>query len=202
MDSAKYRGNISRVTVEPHVPHGDSAPASATAISRRRVGVALLVLAIVVAADQISKWWVVENLAPRTPYPVVGDVFRLFLIRNPGAAFSFGTSWTFMFAIIQATAVVIALVAAWRTRSTVVAIIAGLIGGGAAGNLLDRIFRYPGGGSGHVVDFLSFGSFAIFNVADTAITIGVAAYVLYSFLGAGDSDAAEPAGPSVEEMKR
>ena len=70
---------------------------------------------------------------------------------------------------------------ALRTRYMAGALPIGLIGGGAAGNLLDRIFREPGGMHGHVVDFLSFGSFAIFNVADAAITVGVVCYLIYAF---------------------
>ena len=133
------------------------------------------------AIDQISKWAVVENLQPETAYPVIGDIFRLYLVRNPGAAFSFGTSATIVFSFIQMAAVVVCIYLALRKTSTWAAWPIGLIGGGAAGNLTDRIFRSPGGLHGHVVDFFSFGSFAIFNVADAAITVGVILYLIYAF---------------------
>ena len=56
----------------------------------------------------------------------------------------------------------------------------GLIGGGAAGNFIDRVFRDPGGLHGHVVDFISVGDFAIFNIADSGITVGVVVYLFYA----------------------
>ncbi len=133
-----------------------------------------------IAIDQLSKWAVVENLAPRTSYPILGEWFRLYLVRNPGAAFSFGTDATIVFSCIQIAAVALCLFLAFRARTWWSILPIGLIGGGAAGNLIDRIFRYPGGLHGHVVDFFSFGSFAIFNVADSAITVGVVLYLLYT----------------------
>lgn len=133
-----------------------------------------------VAIDQLSKWAVVENLEPNTSYPVLGEWFRLYLVRNPGAAFSFGTDATVVFSCIQIAAVALCLFLAFRAKSWWSIFPIGLIGGGAAGNLIDRIFRYPGNLHGHVVDFFSFGSFAIFNVADSAITVGVALYLLYT----------------------
>lgn len=136
----------------------------------------------VIGLDQVTKWLVVENLEPRTAYPVLGDWFRLFLIRNPGAAFSFGTDATIIFSLIQLFAVLLCLGLAWRSRSVWSALPIGLIGAGAAGNLIDRIFRAPGGMHGHVVDFLSFGNFAIFNVADSAISVGVGLYLVYAFV--------------------
>ena len=135
----------------------------------------------IIAVDQITKWAVVENLEPQRAYPVIGEFLRLYLVRNPGAAFSMGTNATIVFSIFQLVAFAACIVLALRTRYMAGALPIGLIGGGAAGNLLDRIFREPGGMHGHVVDFLSFGSFAIFNVADAAITVGVVCYLIYAF---------------------
>lgn len=135
----------------------------------------------IIATDQLSKWLVVEKLEPATAYPVIGDFFRLYLVRNPGAAFSFGSDATVIFSLIQLVAVAVCCVLALRNSSMWAAVPIGLIGGGAAGNLIDRIFREPGGFHGHVVDFFSFGSFAIFNVADAAITVGVVCYLYYAF---------------------
>ena len=135
----------------------------------------------IIAVDQITKWAVVEKLDEQRAYPVIGEFFRLYLVRNPGAAFSMGTSATIVFSIFQLVAFLACIVLALRTRYMAGALPIGLIGGGAAGNLLDRIFREPGGMHGHVVDFLSFGSFAIFNVADAAITVGVVCYLIYAF---------------------
>ncbi|WP_374707635.1 signal peptidase II [Corynebacterium sp. zg254] len=132
-----------------------------------------------IALDQLSKWWVVENLEPATAYPVLGDWFRLYLIRNSGAAFSFGTDLTPVLAILQLCAAVACIVLSFRIRTRFAIWPIALIGGGAAGNFIDRVFRAPGGLHGHVVDFFSFWDFAIFNVADVGITVGVALYMCY-----------------------
>ena len=145
-------------------------------------GVALATLAVVVIVDQLSKWLAVATLPPREPVPVLGDWFRFLLVRNPGAAFSMGTDATIVLAFIQLIAVGIAVFLAFRARSGLSALTIGLIGGGAAGNLIDRIFREPGGMRGHVVDLFSFWNFAIFNVADIAITVGVVLYLTIVFI--------------------
>lgn len=63
-----------------------------------------------------------------------------------------------------------------------------MIAGGALGNLIDRLARDPGFWFGHVVDYISVGSFAVFNLADASITVGVAIFALALFLKE-DSDA-------------
>ncbi|WOH93686.1 signal peptidase II [Corynebacterium urealyticum] len=144
--------------------------------------VALATLAVVVIIDQLSKWLAVTTLPPREAVPVLGDWFRFLLVRNPGAAFSMGTDATIVLAFVQLIAVGVAVFLAFRARTGLGALTIGLIGGGAAGNLIDRIFREPGGMHGHVVDFFSFWNFAIFNVADIAITVGVVLYLAIVFI--------------------
>ena len=56
-----------------------------------------------------------------------------------------------------------------------------LIAGGALGNLCDRLFREPGFWFGHVVDYISVGNFAVFNLADACISVGVAVFVVAMF---------------------
>ena len=144
--------------------------------------VALATLAVVVIIDQLSKWLAVATLPPREAVPVLGDWFRFLLVRNPGAAFSMGTDATIVLAFVQLIAVGVAVFLAFRARTGLSALTIGLIGGGASGNLIDRIFREPGGMHGHVVDFFSFWNFAIFNVADIAITVGVVLYLAIVFI--------------------
>ncbi|HJD48802.1 MAG TPA: signal peptidase II [Candidatus Corynebacterium intestinavium] len=144
--------------------------------------VALATLVVVVIIDQLSKWLAVATLPPREAVPVLGDWFRFLLVRNPGAAFSMGTDATIVLAFVQLIAVGVAVFLAFRARTGLSALTIGLIGGGAAGNLIDRIFREPGGMHGHVVDFFSFWNFAIFNVADIAITVGVVLYLAIVFI--------------------
>ena len=57
-----------------------------------------------------------------------------------------------------------------------------MIAGGALGNLVDRLVREPGFWFGHVVDFISVGNFAVFNIADASITCGVVVFIIFLLL--------------------
>lgn len=133
------------------------------------------VAAVVYGADRATKAWALANLTPGVRRTWVGEVLQLHLIFNPGAAFSFGTSATWVFTLIQATVAVGILALSLRLRSRAWAVAGGLAMGGALGNLTDRLTREPGFGVGHVVDFLELPHWPIFNIADSAI---VAAAVL------------------------
>ncbi|MFB8892711.1 MULTISPECIES: signal peptidase II [Microbacterium] len=135
-----------------------------------------ILAAVVLAADQFTKYLALENLPYQREVPVLGEFFQLYLTKNPGAAFSLGTgvTWLFTLALAAVAVVVIVLtVRSVRTRSW--AIVLGLLLGGVLGNLTDRLLREPGFLVGHVVDFIHtpwmwlwFPS-AIYNVADMFI---------------------------------
>lgn len=132
---------------------------------------ALGVAAGVVAFDQLTKWWALVGLDDG-PIEVLGEFFRLRLIRNAGAAFGRlqgSGSIIALLAIVVAVAIFISLRNA-PNRLTVWAM--GLVMGGALGNLVDRVFRGDGLFDGEVVDFLDFSFWPTFNVADSAITVG------------------------------
>lgn len=133
----------------------------------------------VVLIDQISKYWVEANLAKGEYVPILGDVFGLQLIYNPGAAFSFGTGATWVLSLLATVVVIVVIRVAPRIRSRAWLWALALLLGGAVGNLLDRFFKSPGFPSGHVVDFLDYGVF-IGNIADIAIVI---AALLMVYLG-------------------
>ena len=76
---------------------------------------------------------------------------------------------------------VVIAVAAPKIRDRGSAIGLAFIAGGALGNLIDRLFREPGFWFGHVVDFISVGGFAVFNLAYSAITVGVVVFVIAMF---------------------
>ncbi|WP_425292303.1 signal peptidase II [Corynebacterium mayonis] len=122
-------------------------------------------------------------LEPGVPVTVLGDWFRLYLLFNPGAAFSMGQNSTWLFTTIQLGFVVGALIAAPRITQPWEAVGLALIAGGALGNLTDRLLRAPGFWFGHVVDYISVGRFAVFNLADAAITVGVAVFIASLFFG-------------------
>ncbi len=158
-------------------------------LSRATAGTIIAVLAVVVlAVDQFTKYLAIENLPPQTPVPVWGEFLQFYLIRNPGAAFSFGEGVTWIFTIALA---VVAGVIVWlgltRVRSRLWGVALGLLLGGVLGNLTDRLLREPGFGVGHVVDFINtpwmwfWTTPAIYNIADIFIVsmmIGVALLVV------------------------
>jgi len=161
----------------------DTAP-----LKPRRVGLLAAVALTVVALDLISKIIVVATVNPDQPVRVLGGLVYISLIRNPGAAFSMATGMTWLLALVAIGVVVVIIRMAPRLRSTPWAVSLGLVLGGAIGNLIDRIFRSPGPLQGHVVDFVSvFGPnaeyFPVFNVADSAITIGGISLVITALLG-------------------
>ncbi|NTU59835.1 MAG: lipoprotein signal peptidase [Deltaproteobacteria bacterium] len=137
------------------------------------------VAAVVVALDQLTKAWVLATFALYESRPVIPGFFRLTYLRNPGAAFSFLADQAasfrlpFFFAVTAIALVVIVVVVVrlppgrkWLLTAL------SLVFGGAVGNLIDRVRL------GEVVDFLDFfwrtHHWPPFNVADSAITVGVA----------------------------
>ena len=123
------------------------------------------------ATDVVTKAIVVSSLDPASPVRLLGGALTLRLIRNPGAAFSVGEHFTFVFALLSVavlTFVVAKLVPRIGHPGWAVAL--GLLAAGVAGNLTDRLFRRPGVLRGHVVDFFQLPHFAIFNFADMCIT--------------------------------
>ena len=164
-----------------------AAEASAPEHPRRVVLLAVVALSVV-ALDLITKIIAVALLTPGESPRILGGLVYFSLIRNPGAAFSMATGMTWLLALVAIGVVVVIIRMAPRLRSTAWAISLGLVLGGACGNLIDRIFRSPGFLQGHVVDFVSvFGPnaqyFPVFNVADSAITVGGISLVITALLG-------------------
>ncbi|MEU6749115.1 signal peptidase II [Spirillospora sp. NPDC046719] len=124
------------------------------------------------AADIVSKTIVVATLQDRAPVRLLGGLLTLRETRNSGAAFSIGTGYTIVFTVIACGVVVAILRTARNLRSLPWAVCLGLLLGGAIGNLLDRLFRAPAPLKGHVVDWIEFPHYPVFNLADSAIVCG------------------------------
>ncbi|MEU9024382.1 signal peptidase II [Actinomadura sp. NPDC048394] len=124
------------------------------------------------AADIVSKTIVVATLQDRAPVRLLGGLLKLRETRNSGAAFSIGTGYTIVFTVIACGVVVAILRTARNLRSLPWAVCLGLLLGGAIGNLLDRLFRAPAPLKGHVVDWIEFPHYPVFNLADSAIVCG------------------------------
>ncbi|MGP5293840.1 signal peptidase II [Corynebacterium casei] len=139
---------------------------------------AVIVIAVAVI-DQAVKQLMLNWLNPGEAVPVIGDWFRFYLLFNPGAAFSMGGEGsTWLFTTIQLVFVIGVAIAAPRMKDRWEAFGLALLAGGALGNLTDRLFREPGFWFGHVVDYISVGKFAVFNIADASITVGVIVFIL------------------------
>nr|WP_052541819.1 signal peptidase II [Cryobacterium roopkundense] len=152
---------------------------------------ALVLLALVAvgiyALDQISKFFVVANMAEGEVVRVLGGVLHWHFVRNPGAAFSLASGSTWIFSIIAAAVVVFIVWFARRIRSRTWGLVFGLLLGGVLGNLTDRLLREPSFGEGHVVDFISTPWMipAIYNVADMAIVISMVIFMILTIRGIG-----------------
>jgi signal peptidase II len=168
---------------------GDPTPVAVPARPSARALTALVIaLALVVGLDVLTKYLAVAHLTGRAPIRVLGGVLYLDLARNGGAAWSFGTGFTWLFPLIALVVVGFIASMARRLRSLPWALAFGLVLGGALGNVGDRLFRAPGFLVGHVVDFASlFGPDAkywpIFNVADASLCCGVILAVLLELTG-------------------
>ena len=152
---------------------------------RARVQALFAAVALVAyAADLGSKEWAVRTLADGD-IAVLGDWFVLHLTYNPGAAFSTGTQFTIVFTGLATVAVAVVLWLSRRLGSRVWACGLGVLLGGVAGNLTDRLFRDPEPFRGHVVDFLMVPNWPVFNVADICINLAAGLIILQTFRGVG-----------------
>jgi signal peptidase II len=154
---------------------------------RPRVLIVLVLVAVgALALDQLAKYLVVQNLELGEVVPVVGDLIQFRFVKNSGAAFSIGNAYTWIFSILAATVTVVIIWFARRIRSFAWAVVFGLLLGGTLGNLYDRLFREPGFGVGHVVDFITIPLLpAIFNLADVAICCAMGLFIILTIRGVG-----------------
>ncbi|MCK9795523.1 signal peptidase II [Isoptericola sp. 4D.3] len=170
---------------EPAPPAAASDAPVSTARRRRLVTWTFALAALVLLADQLTKWWAESALTyGDVPIPLVGELLGLRLIYNDGAALSIASGMTWVLTIVVVVVVVVIVRAIRRIGSTGWAVALGLLLGGALGNLGDRFFREPGFAQGHVVDFIDYGVF-VGNVADIAIVAAAVLIVILSFRGIG-----------------
>jgi signal peptidase II len=147
----------------------------------RKVATVVLLPAIAILtliADQLSKYTIQQAMRPGdfwSPIPFLGRLFRISYVTNTGAAFGLFPDQGGLLVVV-AFVVVVIIVAYYRhlpAERWLLHLSLGLQLGGAIGNLLDRV-RY-----GYVVDFIDVGFWPVFNLADSAILIGVAILAYY-----------------------
>jgi signal peptidase II len=165
----------------------DESPSTTRPASDRRGLFGLMAVTAVVAylLDQATKAWALATLDPGAPVNVVGELIRLNLIRNAGAAFSIGNGATWVLTLIAFGVLVVIVRTARRIGSRGWAWALGLLLGGSLGNLTDRMIREPGPGRGHVVDFIDYFGLFIGNIADIAIVGAAAVIGLLALRGIG-----------------
>jgi signal peptidase II len=140
----------------------------------------LAIATSVVTVDQLTKAWAERTFSGRT-VEIIPVVLNFTFTENTGAAFSlFRDAGTFL-ALAAFVAVGVIVVSAWTPRPLFEIIGLGLIGGGAIGNLFDRLTRGEATFDGPVIDWIQLPNFPVFNLADTAITFGVAVLLIGSW---------------------
>ena len=143
----------------------------------------LFITALIITADQISKSLVKSTMTLYDVIPVIPGFFQLNYITNKGMAF--GINLPVGISFFSGISLIITCFLVWilwceRKNNLLMRISLALILGGAIGNLIDRILF------GEVIDFFDFmvGDFHwyIFNIADSAVTVGIISMLFYSFL--------------------
>ncbi|MCH5584736.1 signal peptidase II [Shimazuella sp. AN120528] len=137
---------------------------------------------LVIALDQVSKWWIVQHMELYQSISVVPDFFYITSHRNRGAAFGIlqEQRWLFIIVTIGVVIAIIVYMVRMKKESILTKTALSFVLGGAVGNLIDRIR------TGEVVDFFhfQFGSyhFPIFNVADSSICVGVVLFLIANLM--------------------
>jgi signal peptidase II len=130
--------------------------------------------------DFATKSWALANLDSRNPVKIIGSFLQLTLIKNSGAAFSFGEGATVLFSVFACLVVMAIGYFAPKLTSKGWSVVLGLALGGIIGNLSDRIFREPGFLTGHVIDWIELPKWPVFNIADSAIVVAASIAVVLS----------------------
>ena len=151
---------------------------------------ALITLALVAVAvyvlDQVTKFLIVSNLTEGEQVKAIGELLQYHFVKNSGAAFSIASGSTWIFSIAASAVTIFIVGFARRIRSVGWAVLFGMLLGGTTGNLTDRLFREPGFGVGHVIDFIQVQGFpAIFNIADSFIVASMGLFIILTIRGIG-----------------
>ncbi len=144
---------------------------------------------LVIAVDQLSKWWIQDHLFPGESVPIIGFI-RLTYAQNTGAAFSIFFGKSDILAVVSIFGIILLLIYAFvinrrfpflNTRLNKIGL--GLILGGTIGNLIDRLSL------GYVRDFIDMGPWPVFNAADSATVVGVIIFAVSILMASWDSEA-------------
>ena len=151
----------------------------------------LLIGALVIALDQITKYMVRANMQPGDRIPVIGNWMSIYYVQNTGTAFSMFAGNRFVTIFLTSALIILCIIFIVKEGSEKVSLIPVLftfVAAGGISNMIDRLAL------GYVTDMISCGKFAVFNVADIGVTCGciltmIALIVLYKD-DDGDGEAA------------
>ncbi len=138
-----------------------------------------IIIALVVAFDQLTKYLIEANMELESTIPLLDGVFHITYIQNYGAAFSIlqnKTEFLIIMQLVVIAAVLFYLLKRRKQEHWGLLLSLSLIAAGGIGNLIDRAVN------GYVIDFLDFRIWPIFNVADISVCVGCGLLVLYVFL--------------------
>ena len=140
----------------------------------------VIVICLLILFDQLTKWLVVKYIDLNSSLVIIKNFFKLCYIKNTGISFGLLSNQGIIIILLSVLIIGYMIYEFIKTNNKCGIISSSLIISGALGNLIDRLFR------GYVVDFFSFTIFkkemAIFNVADSFITIGVIIYIIVLFM--------------------
>lgn len=183
-ESRLSRRPVSRVSAvtELSIETAPDTPPARTSV--RALATLAAVALAVYGLDQVTKYLIVANLREGEQVDVLGVVLQFHFVKNSGAAFSLASGSTWIFSLVAAGVTVFIIGYAHRIRSLSWAVLFGMLLGGTTGNLTDRLFREPGFGVGHVIDFVQVWGFpAIFNIADSFIVASMGLFIILSLRG-------------------
>lgn len=150
-------------------------------LKKKRIAAGIFLTFLLILTDQITKLAASHSLTPGFGVPVIGDIFQLYYLKNPGAAFGIFSNRTILFAVI--TLLLSVLMIYYYLRSPEgkkyhwIRMVFLLILSGGIGNMIDRIWH------GYVIDFFYFKliDFPVFNVADIFVCVGSVLGLLLMF---------------------
>jgi len=155
-----------------------------------------VIIVLSVVLDQLSKWIVVTHLMPIGTHPFINGLIRFTYVENTGAAFGMMKGHRWLFLSVSSIAIVVMIIILFAKRKTMKkteAVLLSFIIGGGIGNQIDRF------AVGYVVDFIEFEfvDFAVFNIADSFITVGCILLLLYVIF----ADLIPKKGPKPQECE-
>ncbi len=149
-----------------------SSPARDQLRSQIDIFLALITVLVIVVIDRMTKIYFSDFLSVGESLPIIKNVFHMTLVHNTGIAFGLFKNQGIVFIVIPIIAIILLIFNIYYYRhnrselSRFYIVAFSLILGGAIGNLIDRIYF------GYVIDFIDLRIWPVFNIADSAITIG------------------------------